>query len=123
MMRNKNLYPPDHLKENMVCEIEDRIELLLIRADYFVQAGDIEHAFDCYDKVLEIKPTCVDAWIGIGVAYLKQNRQADAKDIFQKALLIQPDSKQAAIGMALVHYDNGNLKDALVMIRQAQNAK
>jgi len=123
MIQNKNLYHPNHLKENSIREIEDKIELLLIRADYFVQAGDFEHALECYDRALEAKPTCIDAWIGVGVVYIKENKRTDAEKVFQKVLLMKPDSKRGAIGLALANYENGNLNDALEMLRKADTMK
>lgn len=120
MMQKRNLTHPESTNENIRYQIECEIEQLLIRADYFVHAGNFEHALDCYDKVLGHKATCHDAWIGIGVVYLKQNRRDDAEVVFQKALLMKPDSVRAAIGMALAHYENGNLDEALTMLRLAQ---
>ena len=120
MMQRRNLNPPKSTNETFRNQTECEIEQLLIRADYFVHAGNFEHALECYDKVLGQKATCHDAWIGIGVVYLKQDRRADAEDIFQKALLMKPGSVRAAIGLALVHYENGNLDEALTMLRLAQ---
>jgi tetratricopeptide (TPR) repeat protein len=120
MMQRRNLNPPESTNEKFRYQIECEIEQLLIRADYFVHAGDNEHALECYDKALAYNATCHDAWIGIGVVYLKQNRRAHAEDIFRKALLMNPGSTRAAIGLALVHCENGNLDEALTMLRLAQ---
>lgn len=120
MIPNNYSHSSNLSPDKTVAEYDDATELLLMRGDFFVQAGDYARALECYDRALEIQPDCIDAWVGIGAAHLKQDGLADAKESFHKALSIAPGSAKAATGMTLVHYENGDLSKAFKMLRLSQ---
>ena len=117
---NKNLYQPEFTDNDQVSKEDETIQLLLMRADYFAQVGDHEQSLKCYQNILDTKPDCLDAKMGVGIVHLQGNNRPLARKMFEEALLIHPSSKRAAIGLALVKLDDRDFAGAFEMLRMAE---
>jgi Flp pilus assembly protein TadD len=61
--------------------------------NYYLPAalgGGIELAIADFHKALDLDPKNADAWLWLGLALRKQNKDADAQQAFQKSLALNP---------------------------------
>jgi tetratricopeptide (TPR) repeat protein len=61
--------------------------------NYYLPAalgGGMELAVADFHKALELDPKNADAWVWLGLALRKQNKDADAQQAFQKSLALNP---------------------------------
>ncbi len=59
------------------------------------EAGDIMGAFQGYQQALSEDPLNVDAWLGLGFIYAKQNNTLEARAAFRKVVQIDPTNVDA----------------------------
>jgi len=97
------------------------IQALLLQADNCTSAGRYEQAKKCYDKVLSLKPSCKDAWIGMGVLALQQDQFRSAQGAFRQAIKSDPYCWRAWMGIALLYNLKGDKKNALQALERAKN--
>jgi tetratricopeptide (TPR) repeat protein len=70
-------------------------------------------SLDSLKKAIELDPEFADAYIDLGVAYLRSGEQEGGIDCLEKALEIQPDSPHAVFNLGLAHLNGRNKSDAL----------
>jgi len=78
-------------------------------------AAEQRHRFDAagrhFETVLDTMPEFMDANVRLGFIRLRSNRLADAKACFEAQIQCSPDSHRAAVGLALIAFHNGELKE------------
>jgi tetratricopeptide (TPR) repeat protein len=89
-----------HLEDTLVIFTGDHGESL---------ARSLEH----YKKAIERDPEFADAYIDLGVAYLKSGEHKGGIYCLEKALEIQPDSPLTVFNLGLAHLNSGNKSEAL----------
>jgi Tfp pilus assembly protein PilF len=67
-----------------------------------------------------LDPEFADAYIALGIAYLKSGEQKGGFYCLEKALEIQPDSPLAVYNLGLAHLKSGNKSKALQYFIQYQ---
>lgn len=72
--------------------------LASLRAGY----GELDRAIELWRRTVDIAPEHVPAWIRLGDAYLKTNRDADGAGAYEEVLRRQPDSPFALVGLARI---------------------
>lgn len=77
------------------------------------QEQDLVQAERNFKKSLEIDPKMFSACNGLGVAYRKTGRNADAIAYWQKALAIKPDFDLALINLGITLLEEGRAGEAL----------
>lgn len=70
-------------------------------------------SLDSYKKAIELDPEFADAYIDLGVAYLRSGEEEGGIDCLEKALEIQPESPFAVFNLGLAHLNSGNKSEAL----------
>jgi tetratricopeptide (TPR) repeat protein len=119
----------------------DAIKYYLTAADGLSKEGKKESLFDIYNKILNISPSNIPFRIKIAERYIKEGLKSEAaKEFFniarifeekgdseksiehyQKALDIQPDYKEAILGINYVLEKTGGLQKAIEHIKEASN--
>jgi arylsulfatase A-like enzyme/Flp pilus assembly protein TadD len=70
-------------------------------------------SLESYKKAIELDPEFADAYIGLGVVYLRSGEFAGGIYCLEKALEIQPDSPLAVYNLGLAYLNSGNRSKAL----------
>jgi tetratricopeptide (TPR) repeat protein len=79
----------------------------------------LRRALDEYQKIVDLDPNDVDAWIFLGrLQRASQNIDAAGR-AFDKALALEPDNEDALMGKAGVFADKGDNEGATAMIEKA----
>jgi tetratricopeptide (TPR) repeat protein len=83
------------------------------------RTGKLDEAVESYQKALAANPGDAQAHIGLGAAYLQQDRVQDSIEQCQAALLADPSSAEAhnTLGVGLARA--GNLTDAVANLNRA----
>ena len=69
-------------------------------ASLHLQDGDVEQAADLFEMVLLNDSTMAAAWVGLGAAYAAQDRVDEARQVWERALLIEPQNATARSNLA-----------------------
>ena len=77
------------------------------------QFNQINKAFDCYKKAIEIEPNLIVARINLATVYSRKNKFKKAKDEYQKILEIAPHESKAHNNLANI-YRNYKEKDKII---------
>lgn len=87
-----------------------------LEADRAYAQGDIQHAADLYEAIVQVLPDDADAWFRLGNARFRLQRPDDAVTAYGRAIQIKPDHARALYNMGVVR-----LKQAqAAMIASAQ---
>ncbi len=65
-----------------------------------LQDGDVQRAVDLFEMVLLNDSTMATAWVGLGVAYASQDRFQDARHVWERALVIEPQNSTTRSNLA-----------------------
>lgn len=87
----------------------------------YVATARLDAGIPELQKVLEIDPRNVEAWVAIGSAHAQKGDGAKAMEAFQKALAINPRLPSAANNLAWLYSEAG--RDPDEALRLAQLAK
>lgn len=77
---------------------EDPAAHIYLARRYF-QQGKLERAIAEYEVAIDLDPEAVDAYLGLGVVYLRERDPDKALDFYKQALAIEPDDAKAHLGM------------------------
>lgn len=94
----------------------DDNRFLNIQGGIYYRKGNYKDAISMYEKSNKIKKNH-DAYLGIGLAYTKQNRADIAEYYFKEALKKDPKSIQANLQMGLFYYNKPKNKYAVYAIK------
>jgi len=90
-----------------------------IRALLASDRGDLNMAIEGFREALRLDPSLYGAWQDLGVAYIKQQRWAEAVDTFAELSRRQTDSVDAAYFHALALFNAGHEREAESEVRRA----
>ena len=81
--------------------------------------GKFAEAVEAYQKVLQLKPDCKEAHLGLGNLYWRQNNISAAKEEFNAALQIDANYAEAIVNLAEITDDVETLREAFLSNPQA----
>lgn len=84
-----------------------------------IEQGQIDEAVDHARHILRKFPKVIETYRLLGKAYLENEQNNDAADIFQRVLSAVPDDFVAHIGMSLIREEEGNLSSAVQHMERA----
>ena len=84
---------------------------LLNTAQSALDAGNLDTAISDFQAAVQSNPS-LDAYFGLGNAYARQNRLAEARDAYEAALKINPNHASTLSNLGVVYYQLGQLADA-----------
>jgi tetratricopeptide (TPR) repeat protein len=91
---------------------------LVAQADRLSENGRAKEARKLYDKALALKPSGLEAIMGLGYCDLDGEKFSSAVDHFKRALAISPSYGDAMIGLAEAYKLRGDRHEALNWYRQ-----
>jgi tetratricopeptide (TPR) repeat protein len=77
----------------------------------------LRRAIDQYQKITELAPTDLSAWLMLARLHKAADDSVDAEKAYQKVLAIEPDNEDALTGLALVYSDLGDNKKAADLLK------
>jgi arylsulfatase A-like enzyme/Tfp pilus assembly protein PilF len=78
----------------------------------------LARSLESYKKAIELDPEFADAFIALGVAYLRTGEAKGGIYCLEKALEIEPGSQLAVYNLGLAHLNSGNTPRALQYFKQ-----
>ena len=84
-----------------------------------IDQGRIDEAIAHARHILRKFPKVIETYRLLGKAYLENDQNNDAADIFQRVLSAVPDDFVAHIGMSLIREEEGNLSSAVQHMERA----
>ncbi len=100
----------------------DDPNILLGREEFAIalmQAGDFAGAAEQFRLIAERAPEYARARIGLGDAFVRLNRQADALEAYREAVRLQPGNVVARVNLAVLQQLGGDLPGAVENLRAA----
>lgn len=92
-------------------------ETLLRDAAQALAAGNLQRAENELESILRQSPDDYRALDFLGLLRAEQQRNADAEELFQRAIGIKPESASAHIHLGLLYMQMGRPDDAIVPLR------
>jgi superkiller protein 3 len=89
------------------------------RAMDLYRKGRLQDAEKLYKDLLRLDPTFSDALNDLGVIYIQQKNFAEAKECFEKAIQLQPNTVEPYYNLACLHSIKGELQEGLMQLNQA----
>lgn len=86
----------------------------------YLLKNDYERAAKFTNKAIEDAPTLASAWDNLGQIYLRQDKQAEAKEVFLKALSYNAALVDSLYFMGVITKAEGNLTDAAEYFKKAR---
>jgi tetratricopeptide (TPR) repeat protein len=82
-----------------------------------VDENMLRRAIDQYQKITELAPADVSAWLMMARLHKAADNSVDAEKSYQKVLAIEPDNEDALTGLALVYSDLGDNAKAAELLK------
>ncbi len=102
--------------EYQLAEHPERVDLLLKYADILAMLGATDHAIAQYQKLISIRPDCLEATVKLGTQFLHINDELSAAHQFNKAVEINDRIVDAYIGLATAGKLAGDTSGALTTL-------
>jgi tetratricopeptide (TPR) repeat protein len=109
-------------KRNMAKAKEEFLSFLLSRPDqwmshynmgnYQLESGNPQAALSSYEKVLNLDPHAITAFVNMSMAYARMGRNKEAEESLQKALEIEPENAAANFNLGLLLAEQGRMDEA-----------
>jgi len=91
---------------------EARADELLKRAINAQQHGDYSEAITQYHKVLQLRPSDVEAEVNLGAALAHEGRYDEAIEMYRSALSSLKNNNMVRLSLALAYYKKGDFEHA-----------
>lgn len=73
---------------------------------------------EAFERILEKAPRSADAWVGLGVSLVLEQRVGDAEQAFRRAVDLDPAHPQARFNLARLLYSRGDRREAAEQLRE-----
>jgi tetratricopeptide (TPR) repeat protein len=87
--------------------------------DSLIEQGRLDEAIFHCRHILTKYPKHIETYRLLGKAYLENNQNSNAADIFQRVLSAVPDDFIAHVGMSVIREEEGNLAAAVLHMEKA----
>ena len=84
-----------------------------------VREDMVRKALDQYQKISEVEPNDVDAWVMLGRLSKVGQDNAQSEKAFKKVLELDPDNEDALTGLAMAAAESGDVTGAAAMLEKA----
>lgn len=92
------------------------------RAHRLYNDGDYQAALEILKEGLQFYPHSVELYVGLGYARLAREEYAWARDVFGKALVLDPEHEDAMVGLAETLLRFGRHEEAVELFGRARDA-
>jgi len=92
--------------------IPDTAVIRLRLGEAYYGSGDYRHAHACFEEAARVNPADMRAHVGCAKALLADGDAGAASEVLQKALLQQPDNREALLTMGKIQGMRGDLEQA-----------
>ncbi|SPE25541.1 putative TPR repeat-containing protein [Acidobacteriia bacterium SbA2] len=96
---------------------------LLKRAINAQQHGDYSEAITQYHKVLQLRPSDVEAEVNLGAALAHEGRYDEAIEMYRSALSSLKNNNMVRLNLALAYYKKGDFEHAREQFTALHNAR
>lgn len=110
------LYQAVEQLEYQLAEYPERVDLLLRYADVLAMLGATNHAISQYEKLIRIRPDCLEATVKLGTQFLRIHDESSAARQFNRAVEINDLIVDAYIGLATAKKLAGDTSGALTTL-------
>jgi tetratricopeptide (TPR) repeat protein len=87
--------------------------------DSYIDQSRLDEAISHCRHILTKFPKHIDTYRLLGKAYLENNQNSNASDIFQRVLSAVPDDFISHVGMSVIREEEGNLASAVLHMEKA----
>lgn len=87
-------------------------------AGVYLSQGKLEEASACLQKVIALKPDCVEAHFNLGIALTQQDKLEAALTCFQKVLTLNPYSAEAYYNIGVILAKQEKLEQAIAYFQK-----
>lgn len=81
---------------------------------------NVQGASSILEKYVALRPENAKGWMGLGIAYVQQERYSQAREPLEKALSLDPTLAEAEYELAIVAKNDGKLDEAIRHLERAQ---
>lgn len=92
---------------------------MFLEASFYSANGRIDEAIRTYQRVVEVMPDNVVAWVSLGNAYREDEKYEEAIEAYRKALGVSPNDPPACYAMAAAFAKLKNKEKMLEYLRRA----
>ena len=90
-----------------------------LEIDSYIDQSRLDEAISHCRHILTKFPKHIDTYRLLGKAYLENNQNSNAADIFQRVLSAVPDDFISHVGMSVIREEEGNLASAVLHMEKA----
>ncbi len=84
------------------------------------QSGRFSESIPEYKKAIELEPSYLSAWLGLGNSYTSLHNLSEAEKCFRKSVLLKPNSYEANGDLGEVLRDQGKFQEARTFLLKAK---
>jgi tetratricopeptide (TPR) repeat protein len=110
------LYQAAEQLEYQLAEQPDRADLLLRYADILAMLGNAEQAVFQYQKLISLRPDCLEATVKLGTQFLHIHDESSAAHQFNRAVEINDCIAEVYIGLAAAKKSLGDTSGAVATL-------
>jgi len=88
-------------------------------ASTLVADGDTKAAIEFYLEAIELDSQSAEVFLGLGAAYVKLDKNADAAKAFNQAVKLNPGLSEAQYGLGLAYFHLHRYREAVVAMKKA----
>lgn len=104
-------------------EIKPESETLRLLSSLYANMGKNDKAIEVLQKIIDNDQTSVDAYVSMAALLLTVDKYAEAKDIANKALALEPANSMALLLLGKSEFRLGNELDAIVCLTKSIESK
>jgi superkiller protein 3 len=91
-----------------------------VRANNYLNAGQLDDAEREFKKAVEAKPNAV-SYTSLGYVYQRKKQYDQAMEQYQTALKIDPNYVNALNNLAVIYFETGKTTEAIELVKEAMN--
>ncbi len=97
------------------------LSILFSLAEVYDRLGDEDGLIDVYNRMVQINPSLVSAYLNLGYIYTKRAVFGLAEKEYQKVLELDPDNEKAIFYLTYIYLSTGKTGEALILFKKLDN--